>query len=155
MSEVMIGVLQRQVESLTRQVEQLGPENERVRKLLTEFDKRHNADQCEIARLKLQIGDLGICGSCMGSGESGPDQICQSCEGSGADRSTEKEEVMANRRLTRPLLSAMYDALSAALANPEGFDGGDFEGLSIEDFERAQEWLRQEKQRRYGDASDA
>jgi hypothetical protein len=53
MSEVMMGVLQRQVESLTRQVEQLGPENERVRKLLTEFDERHDRDQAEIARLRV------------------------------------------------------------------------------------------------------
>lgn len=51
MSEVMLGVLQRQVESLTRQVEVLGPENERVRKLLTEFDRRHDLDRAEIERL--------------------------------------------------------------------------------------------------------
>lgn len=31
--------------------------------------------------------DKGICGSCMGSGESGPDQVCNSCEGDGADHS--------------------------------------------------------------------
>jgi len=47
-----MGVLQRQVESLTRQFEKLGPENERVRKLLTEFDQRHAADQAEIERLR-------------------------------------------------------------------------------------------------------
>lgn len=33
-----------------------------------------------------QLDDLGICCFCMGSGESGPDQVCGSCEGSGADR---------------------------------------------------------------------
>ncbi len=85
MSEVMMKVLQQQVESLTRQVEQLGPENERVRKLLTEFDERHDRDQAEIGRLRAALGDRGICGCCMGSGESGPDQICASCDGDGAD----------------------------------------------------------------------
>lgn len=29
--------------------------------------------------------DMGICGFCRGSGESGPDQICPVCEGGGAD----------------------------------------------------------------------
>ena len=52
MSEVMMKVLQIQNESLTRQVETLGPENERVRNLLTEFDRRHDADQAEIERLR-------------------------------------------------------------------------------------------------------
>lgn len=28
--------------------------------------------------------DHGICEDCMGSGESGPDQICQTCDGTGA-----------------------------------------------------------------------
>lgn len=92
MSEVMMGVLQRQVESLTRQVEQLIPENERVRKLLTEFDLRHDADQAEIARLKAQLGDQGICPSCMGSGESVADQVCMSCNGDGADHSTDDDK---------------------------------------------------------------
>jgi hypothetical protein len=54
MSDVMIGVLQRQVESLTRQVEKLGPENERVRNLLTEFDQRHDADAARIAALEAE-----------------------------------------------------------------------------------------------------
>lgn len=65
MSEVMMKVLQQQVESLTRQVEQLGPENERVRKLLTEFDERHNRDQARVealeaenARLRNAVSDL-------------------------------------------------------------------------------------------------
>ena len=52
MSGVMMKVLQIQNEVLTRQVETLGPENERVRNLLTEFDKRHDADQAEIERLR-------------------------------------------------------------------------------------------------------
>lgn len=51
MSEVMMGVLQRQNESLTRQVEQLGSENEQVRKLLTEFDDRHAKDEAKYKRL--------------------------------------------------------------------------------------------------------
>ncbi|MBB05868.1 MAG: hypothetical protein CML03_10170 [Pseudooceanicola sp.] len=53
MSDVMMKVLQLQNESLTRQVETLGPENERVRNLLTEFNKRHDADQAEIERLRV------------------------------------------------------------------------------------------------------
>jgi len=52
MSDAMMGVLQRQVESLTRQVEELGPENERVRNLLTEFDQRHDRDAARIAALE-------------------------------------------------------------------------------------------------------
>lgn len=28
--------------------------------------------------------DQGICEYCMGSGESGPDQVCMACDGSGA-----------------------------------------------------------------------
>ena len=52
MSDVMMKALQQQNESLTRQVEQLGPENVRVRNLLTEFDQRHDQDQAEIERLR-------------------------------------------------------------------------------------------------------
>lgn len=52
-------VLQQQIESLTSQVEQLGPENERVRKLLTEFDQRHDRDQAEIDRLRLVVRQYG------------------------------------------------------------------------------------------------
>ena len=48
MSDVMKGFLPSQVESLTRQVEKLGPENEQVRNLLTEFDLRHQRDQATI-----------------------------------------------------------------------------------------------------------
>ena len=51
----MMKALQLQVESLTRQVERLGPENERVRKLLTEFDQRHDADQNQIAALSAAL----------------------------------------------------------------------------------------------------
>lgn len=59
MSDVMMKALQLQNESLTRQVEQLGPENERVRKLLTEFDRRHDRDQAEIARLREALRRYG------------------------------------------------------------------------------------------------
>ncbi len=64
MSDVMMGVLQRQVESLTRQIEELGPENERVRNLLTEFDKRHNEDQAEIWRLKRELSHTKMVNKC-------------------------------------------------------------------------------------------
>lgn len=57
MSDVMMKALQIQVESLTRQVESLGPENERVRKLLTEFDQRHDADQARIAELETELAE--------------------------------------------------------------------------------------------------
>lgn len=50
-----MAALQIKVESLTRQVETLGPENERVRKLLTEFDIRHDQDQAEIGRLRDEL----------------------------------------------------------------------------------------------------
>lgn len=42
-------------------------------------------------------------------------------------------------RLTRPILDAIRAALNAALAG-DGFDGGDFDGLNRDDFERALEW---------------
>ena len=58
MSDVMMKALQLQVESLMRQVSQLGPENERVRKLLTEFDQRHDADKARIAALEAENADL-------------------------------------------------------------------------------------------------
>jgi hypothetical protein len=58
MSDVMMKALQIQVESLTRQVESLGPENERVRKLLTEFDQRHDADQARIRELEAELAAL-------------------------------------------------------------------------------------------------
>lgn len=51
------------------------------------------------------------------------------------------------RRLTKPLLEAMSNALSAALAG-EGFDGGDFDGQDPHHFERAQEWVMAELARR-------
>jgi len=54
MSDAMMGVLQRQVESLTRQVEELGPENERVRNLLTEFDRRQHRETFARVRLHAQ-----------------------------------------------------------------------------------------------------
>ena len=56
MSVVMMEALKVHVASLTRQVESLAPENERVRKLLTEFDRRHDADQQEIARCRYSCG---------------------------------------------------------------------------------------------------
>ncbi|MEN9062879.1 hypothetical protein [Ponticoccus litoralis] len=57
MSDVMMKALQVQNESLICQVERLGPENERVRKLLTEFDNRHNADTARIADLERQLAE--------------------------------------------------------------------------------------------------
>lgn len=61
MSVVMMSVLQVQVESLTRQLEQvtrtnaeLTTENERVRKLLDEFALRHDRDQAQIEQLLLE-----------------------------------------------------------------------------------------------------
>lgn len=50
-------------------------------------------------------------------------------------------------RLTKPLLDAMASALSAALAG-EGFEGGDFDGMNRDDFERALDWVNQEALRR-------
>lgn len=75
MSEVMMGVLQRLNESLTRQVEKLGPENEQVRKLLTEFDKRHDKDRAEIDRLRGALSMLSIATS-TGEGLS-PAEVVQ------------------------------------------------------------------------------
>ena len=60
MSDVMMKALQLQVESLTRQVSQLGPENERVRKLLTEFDQRHGADQDRISALEAALEQADV-----------------------------------------------------------------------------------------------
>ena len=61
MSVVMMSVLQVQVESLTRQLEQvtranaeLTTENERVRKLLDEFALRHDRDRAQIEQLLLE-----------------------------------------------------------------------------------------------------
>lgn len=81
MSDVMMGVLQRQIESLTRQVEQLGPENERVRRLLTEFDKRHDEDSAEISELRRRLG--GGCDANNGGNHSvmsqGRYKFCGKC----------------------------------------------------------------------------
>jgi len=54
---------------------------------------------------------------------------------------------MSAVRLTKPLLSAIEAALSAALAG-EGFDGGDFDGMDRAAFERAWEWVNGEMARR-------
>jgi hypothetical protein len=43
-------------------------------------------------------------------------------------------------RLTGPLLDAIKAALDAALAG-EGFDGGDFDGMNRDHFERASKWV--------------
>lgn len=75
MSDVMMRALQMQVESLTRQVEALAPENERVRKLLTEFDARHDEDQAKIWRLKRELSHVQMvnkCGDAIGGFD--PDQ---------------------------------------------------------------------------------
>lgn len=50
-------------------------------------------------------------------------------------------------RLTKPLLEAMAAALRAALAG-EGFDGGDFDGLDSNHFQRALQWVEQEQGKR-------
>lgn len=50
-------------------------------------------------------------------------------------------------RLTKPLLDAIGAALDAALAG-EGFEGGDFDGMNRDHFERAREWVSQERERR-------
>lgn len=50
-------------------------------------------------------------------------------------------------RLTEPLLTAMENALCAALAGG-GFEDGDFAGEDPEHFERAHKWITQERARR-------
>lgn len=50
-------------------------------------------------------------------------------------------------RLATPILEAIAAALDAALAG-DGFDGGDFDGMDPKHFERAREWVEQERQRR-------
>lgn len=50
-------------------------------------------------------------------------------------------------RLTKPLLKAMAAALDAALAG-DGFDGGDFDGMDREHFERAREWIDEQQLKR-------
>lgn len=52
-------------------------------------------------------------------------------------------------RLTKPLIVAIAAALDAALAG-DGFDGGDFDGMNPEHFERAREWISELTVRRYG-----
>ena len=53
----------------------------------------------------------------------------------------------ANVKLTSPMLGAIRAALNAALAG-DGFDGGDFDGLDREHFERADKWVRQQIDKR-------
>lgn len=48
----IIASLRRQVEQLSALNAELTEENERVRNLLTEFDRRHDADQARIAELE-------------------------------------------------------------------------------------------------------
>lgn len=74
MSDAMMKALQIQNESLTRQVEQLGTENKRVRKLLTEFDRRHNIDQVEIKRLRDEMSNVR---------PRSPIEECPECNGTG------------------------------------------------------------------------
>lgn len=50
-------------------------------------------------------------------------------------------------RLTKPLIEAIAAALDSALAG-DGFDGGDFDGMNPEHFERAREWVDQQLARR-------
>lgn len=45
------------------------------------------------------------------------------------------------------MIDAIESALNAAMAG-DGFDGGDFYGQNQEAFERASEWVFQERQRR-------
>jgi hypothetical protein len=56
------------------------------------------------------------------------------------------EETIEAKRLTKPLLKAIEAALSAALAGE--FEGGDFDGLDRDHFERALEWIEGELERR-------
>jgi hypothetical protein len=49
-------------------------------------------------------------------------------------------------RLTKPLREAIMAALDAALAG-EGFDGGDFDGMDPDHFERARDWIAQKDAR--------
>jgi len=60
---------------------------------------------------------------------------------------------MSAVRLTKPLLSAIEAALSAALAG-DGFDGGDFDGMDRAAFERAWDWVNGEMARRSAKARD-
>lgn len=55
-------------------------------------------------------------------------------------------------RLTKPLLIAIDVALSAALAGE--FDGGDFEGMDREHFQRASDWAGEQLTKR-GNANTA
>lgn len=48
----MIASFRRQIELLAERNVELTEENERVRNLLTEFDRRHDADQARIAELE-------------------------------------------------------------------------------------------------------
>jgi hypothetical protein len=57
-SDVLMTALQMKIESLTRQVETLAPENRRVRKLLTEFDQRHDTDKARIGSLETALRDV-------------------------------------------------------------------------------------------------
>lgn len=50
-------------------------------------------------------------------------------------------------RLTKPLLNAIAAALDSALAG-EGFDGGDFDGMDKEHFERARDWVSEKLSKR-------
>jgi hypothetical protein len=51
------------------------------------------------------------------------------------------------RRLTKRMLEAMASAINSALAG-EGWNGGDFDGMDHEEFERAAEWIDQQIARR-------
>ena len=55
MSDELVKAALLLVESRTRRVGQLKSENERVRKLLTEFDQRHGADQDRIEALSAAL----------------------------------------------------------------------------------------------------
>lgn len=65
------------------------------------------------------------------------------------DHKISTQKTIAMARLTKPLLDAIESALNSALAG-EGWDGGDFDGQNPEHFERALEWVREQKKSREG-----
>lgn len=57
MNDVLMAAMQIRIESADRQLKKLVEENAEVRKCLTEFDLRHDADQAEIARLTAALAE--------------------------------------------------------------------------------------------------
>ena len=57
MSDALMAAMQIRIESTERQLKKLVVENAEVRKCLTEFDLRHDADQATIARLTAALAE--------------------------------------------------------------------------------------------------